>query len=255
MSIQDLEIAMDPVFWLNQLIKFILLGLVQFTNGLLVLYKGIRVNYTRKINHFVFFFLPFFLDDMLGYERTPAVLLASIILPVLTVGMFIKPIRERISLIRTMFFSFDRPEDRPNTLLWLFTQFLVAFVVIIIVGIFFAIHKVEELIYIPIFINGIGDGLAEPIGIRFGKHPYRTYALFTKKRYNRTLEGSACVFITSIITVIAFHGSFTTPQFVAAIIAVPILMTLAEAFSPHTWDGPLLFGVAGIILVGITYFL
>jgi hypothetical protein len=31
-------------------------------------------------------------------------------------------------------------------------------------------------------------------------------------------------------------------------------MTLAEAFSPHTWDTPFLFLVGGLSLLGIVHF-
>jgi len=31
---------------------------IQYCTGLLVIYKGIKVNYTRKINHFAIFFIP-----------------------------------------------------------------------------------------------------------------------------------------------------------------------------------------------------
>ena len=45
-----------------------------------------------------------------------------------------------------------------------------------------------ELVIIIMIINGIGDGLAEPIGIRFGKHKYKIYALFQKKNMNGVLK-------------------------------------------------------------------
>jgi phytol kinase len=110
-----------------------------------------------------------------------------------------------------------------------------------------SINKME-LIFIIILINGFGDGLAEPIGIRFGKHKYKTHALLTKKKYTRSIEGSACVFITGLLAVILFSSSFSTGQFIVAIIAIPILMTLAEAFSPHSWDNAFLFLVGEILL-------
>jgi len=105
----------------------------------------------------------------------------------------------------------------------------------------------------PILINGIGDGLAEPVGVRFGRHPYQTKALFTRKKYVRTLEGSACVFLASIAILIYFHALFTPGQLVAALIILPLVMTLAEAFSPHTWDTPFLFLVGYLTLFVISF--
>lgn len=34
-------------------------------------------------------------------------------------------------------------------------------------------HEKAALIYITVLVAGIGDGLAEPVGVRFGRHPYR----------------------------------------------------------------------------------
>ena len=169
----------------------------------------------------------------------------------LSLLIFINPIRQRVSILATMFLSYDRPEDRPYTLLWLITQFMGSYVVLAIVIFYLAKYNAAELLYIPILINGIGDGLAEPVGIRFGKHHYQTRALFSSKKYTRSLEGSACVFITSILVVYFSHYPFTDLQFVIAITAIPILMTLAEAFSPHTWDSPLLYATGGLTLIGI----
>jgi len=169
--------------------------------------------------------------------------------------LFVKPIRERVNTINTGFLSVDRPEDRPYTLIWITTQTAACFLVSIpLYGYLMMINRME-LIFIIILINGIGDGLAEPIGVRFGKHKYSTYALFTKKKYVRSIEGSACVFITSVLSIVLFSFSFSPNQFIVALITIPILMTLAEAFSPHTWDNAFLFIVGEILLFLILQFI
>jgi hypothetical protein len=87
----------------------------------------------------------------------------------------------------------------------------------------------------------IGDGFAEPIGVRFGKIKYKTFALFTKKRYYRTIEGSLTVFISSIFVTSIFSFLFTSNQLFIAFFILPITITLIEAFSPHTWDRPIFY--------------
>lgn len=244
---------MESVFFQNQAVKACLLYLIQYGNGLLVQYRGVRVNYTRKINHFALFFIPMYIDRVFALENSLGLFVFGSFLAISTLAIYVKPVRDRVPFIATMFRSFDRPEDRPRTLLWLSTQITAGFLVIIPMIILFAHRGLLDLILIPVLINGIGDGLAEPVGVRFGKHTYGVYALFTDKRYVRSLEGSACVFITSIL-VVAFHfASFSQPQFIAAIIAVPILMTLAEAFAPHTWDTPFLFfvGYSSLFLISL----
>lgn len=232
---------MEAVFLLNQGVKAFLLYMIQYGNGLLVLHKGIRVNYTRKINHFALFFIPTYIDRIFAYENSFGLFSLSCVFVILSLLLYIRPLRERVFFIATMFRSFDRPEDRPHTLLWLSTQITAGFLVIIPMIVLFARHNLLDLIFIPIVVNGIGDGLAEPVGIRFGRHRYRVHALFTRKKYVRSIEGSACIFLASIIAIGAFHSSFSALQLGLALLFFPVVMTLAEAFSPHTWDTPFLF--------------
>jgi phytol kinase len=225
---------------MNTAIKLFILWIIQFGTGNLVLHKNVKVNYTRKINHFALFFLPLLVDRMFPYEHSLGFVAVGCLIGLLSLVIYIHPIRSRINCIRIMFLSIDRPEDRPHTLQWLSTQVAVGYMVLIPMIILFFTSGHISLIFIPILIAGIGDGLAEPVGVRFGRFKYKTYALFTKKKYVRTLEGSACVLITAAIVILLYRDYFNHGQFVCALIAVPIVMTLAEALSPHTWDTPLL---------------
>ncbi len=245
----DLELG----FLLNQGVKAVLFVLIHYGNGLLVEYKNVKVNYTRKINHFAFFLIPVAIERRFAYEEEYGLFVLGAAVSVLKFALFLKPVRERISIIKTMFQSFDRPEDRPFTLLWLSTQVTVGYFILFPMGILFALNDLLPLLLIPILITGIGDGLAEPVGIRFGKHKYRASALFSHKKYVRTLEGSACVFLTSLLVVAAHYTFFTPLQFGVAMAAVPVLMTLAEAFSPHTWDTPFLYLVGYLSLFAISF--
>ncbi len=245
---------MNQDFVLNTISKIGIIYIFAYLSGLLVIHKDVKVNYTRKINHFVLFFIPVFLDQLFPYDNK------SLLLLIVggTVGMipfifYTKYFRERFSFLNTCFTSFDRPEDRPNTLLWLTTQVMAGFLIIIPMLILLDIVGFVSLALIPILINGFGDGLAEPVGIRFGKHKYSTYALFSKKKYERSFEGSSCVLITSIIVILAYSPFFTQTQLIVALLTIPLLMTLAEAFAPHTWDTPFLFLVGYSSLIGISF--
>ena len=246
----------DPVL-LKGVIQTVILFSIQYVSGSLVYYKGIKVNYTRKINHFALFFVPMFLDKFIPVKPSLELLIIGSILAVTGLIIYIKPVRNKSNFIQRMFLSFDRPEDRPNTLLWLSTQTAFGFLVLIPFIILFYTSGYEYLIIIPILVNGIGDGLAEPVGVRFGKHKYQTYALFSKIKYERTLEGSACVFITSVFVILFFQSGFTSSEFIYVIIIFPIVMTLSEAFAPHTWDTPFLFlfGYSTIYLIKIIPFI
>jgi dolichol kinase len=246
---------MGHSFGLNQIIRVLLLYAIAYLTGRWVEVSHIKVNYTRKINHFALFFLPQLLMKLNPFTPTVATILTGSLIGILTLAIYVRPLRNRCSVIGTMFTSFDRPEDRPFTLFWLSTQIIASYVVVAFLMVFVLNKHHYDIMFIPILINGIGDGLAEPVGIRFGKHAYQTRALFTKKRYTRTLEGSACVFVTSIIAVLLYNPHFESSQFIAALLIIPILMTLAEAFSPHSWDSPFLFLVGGLSLAGILEYL
>lgn len=242
---------MTGAFWLNTGVKFLSLWALSYGTGNLVFYKDVKVNYTRKINHFALFFLPMYLDRAIPYQQSIGFITLSGFISVLSLILYIDPLRSRIPFIKRMFLAFDRPEDRPHTLLWLSTQTAIGWMIIIPMIVLFSKKGYASLIFIPILINGIGDGLAEPVGIRLGKLKYQTYALFTKKKYVRTIEGSACVFITSVLVILMTKSSFLGMELTYALIAMPIVMTLAEAFAPHTWDTPFLFfcGYATLYLI------
>ena len=237
----------------STLAKGIALTAVMILTGAMARYFGTKVNYTRKINHFAIFFLPVFIDQQFNAETfTDFIYLAiSALITTLSLVSFYEPIRQAIPPFQLMFEGFDRPEDRPHTLSWLWTQFAAGFAVMLPMIWLFGQWGLESLVVIPILINVVGDGLAEPVGVRFGKYRYKTKALFTDKEYFRTFEGSACVLITGFI-VIAMHADyFTTVQFVLAMLLVPTVMTLTEAYSPHTWDTPFLMftGYVSLLLV------
>ena len=243
-------------YWLHHMYFYVLLFTIHYINGILVIDRNFKVNYTRKINHFAFFFLPTLLSLLVvEYPYSAVTFIMDMVCAFIFLTFFIAPLRNRFRLLQVMFCSFDRPEDRPFTLVWLYTQFIASYLVLIPLLIYFENHGMLPLLMIIIIVNGIGDGLAEPIGIRFGKRKYTTYALFTKEKYVRSYAGSACVFVTAFITILAFHPYFNAIQLIVALLTIPILMTLAEAFSPHTWDSPFIYAVGGISLISVFLFL
>jgi len=233
--------------------KGVALTVVMLSTGALARYFNIKVNYTRKINHFAIFFLPVFIDKQFNAETfTDFIYLAiSALITTASLLAFYEPIRTFLPPFQLMFEGFDRPEDRPHTLVWLWTQFAAGFGVMLPMIWLCGQWGLESLVLIPILINVLGDGLAEPVGVRFGKHEYKTKALFTNKEYLRTFEGSACVLITGFLVIGMHYEYFTTIQFILSMLFIPIIMTLTEAYSPHTWDTPFLMftGYASLMLI------
>lgn len=215
--------------------------------------RGMKVNYTRKINHFAIFFIPVFVDQQLASETFTdvAYLSVSALVVLATQSIFLEKIRSKVPVFQLMFEGFDRPEDRPHTLLWIWTQYAAGFAVMVPMIWWFGHLGYEALVTVPILINIVGDGLAEPVGIRFGKRSYSVRALFSSQRFTRTLEGSACVLLTGIVVILMHAAFLTTPQLVAGLLVIPIAMTLTEAYSPHAWDTPFLMLVGYGTLLGV----
>ena len=152
--------------------------------------------------------------------------------------------------VMLQFNSLDRPEDRPNTISWIVGGNIIpGCILIVIFRYLYSFTGQEDMAYIFIFITGIGDGLAEPVGIYLGTHKYWTSSLGGGRRYQRSYEGSMCVFISSILfTSLMYHTFANEYQFWITMVLMPPIMTLAEATSPHTLDTPFLMGCGGLLL-------
>jgi len=243
-------------FLITEISKFFLFWVLSYVLGNLVFHRNVKVNYTRKIHHFSLLFIPLFFATYFPYDRNWVISLIGSLAFVWTLFPFI--FREKNTFIQRCFLGIDRPEDRPHTLSWLFTQFLASIMVIIPIAIVSEVSfdiAWENIGLFVICLAMIGDGFAEPVGIRFGKRRYKTFALFTRKRYFRTVEGSLAVFIATFFVVIVFNDLFTSEQFLYAILILPLAITLTEALSPHTWDSPFLLGVSGLSVIGILSYL
>lgn len=217
--------------------------------------SAFKVNYTKKIHHFAIYLLPLLAVRIkFGEDKN---IPASLDLAwhywfeMLSTMILIKPLREKFKILMIQFNAMDRPEDRPYTMLW-----TVAYNNIpgFILTIFFrwlypktGVHV--DLVTIVSLINTIGDGLAEPVGIYFGKHRYKTRGCCNKTAYQRSFEGSSCVFMASIVFTTIFWYAFQTRlQYWLTILTLPIIMAFTEAWSPHTIDSCFIHGIGGITL-------
>lgn len=209
-----------------------------------VLRFNIKINYTRKLGnlikvpkYFIADFLPIYTSSALS------MMMALAISQTLFAFIFYRRSRERFTACAYLFLSQDRREDRPDTLIFQITEDIMRFAIYFPFKLL--VDASKAIIFIPIAVNNIGDGLAEPIGVAWGKHKYATTALYHKGRFfhskfTRSYEGSACVFVTTFIVVAANYNAFNPTQFWTTFAILPFLMTIAEAKAPHTNDGPFL---------------
>jgi dolichol kinase len=211
---------------------------------------NIKTNYTRKINHIVVWFIPYLVDVIISVSETTLSNIWNVALAIIGLVIWTEPIRnfDKTGFIETTFLAIDRPEDRPNTLKWITYQAIGTGATVIPFSILFNQFNKPNYILIPLMILTFGDGLAEPIGIRFGKHKYKVKAIGSSKEYTRSVEGSACVFISAITILAILHEDFNNYELIANIIFLPIIATLTEAFSPHTLDNPILFTICSSVI-------
>lgn len=210
-----------------------------------------KVNYTRKFQLLAAYLIPLVIkpSDDCGCDGALelawgdfATLLAFLAL--------IKPIRERSTFFMLQFNSLDRPEDRPHTLKWIVAGnvFPALFVLLFFRWIFAATTQ-ADLVFILVFVTSIGDGLAEPIGIAFGKHKYSTSSCLSKRKYTRSYEGSAVVFLSAMVFPAAQYFDFASAgQLLVTMLVLPFVAAYAEATAPHTMDAPVLMAATGAVL-------
>ena len=151
--------------------------------ALLVIYKNAKVNYTRKVVH-ISYFIAQLLDILLiDYHKNFYTEIWNIWIILLLLFLANEKFRNKIRFLEIMYKAIDRPEDKPYTLFWFSTQIISTLFVIIPFSIYFSSLDKVSLIFIPILINGLADGLAEPVGIRFGKHKYKTKSCCSSRIY------------------------------------------------------------------------
>lgn len=225
--------------------------LLRYVLGLLVIHYNLKVNYSRKINLFFETVISLLINILLA-NKIDGFNAGDVWISLWGVWMVVylkyvvlsQPVRENIDFFMVQFKALDRPEDRPYTIYWLTTQMVSLWVVILILGLVSPTAQI-----IAVFIMNFGDGLAEPVGITWGKHKYKVKAFMARRWYWRSYEGSATVYIVGVLTVVGAYiivGAWSPLQFVLMLVLVPPIATLAEAISPHTWDSASVTGASGL---------
>jgi dolichol kinase len=215
-----------------------------------------KVNYTRKVQHFCAYFIPLVITVPASCNCNGSLETAwGQWITIMCFMIMIKPIREA-PVIGTFFMlqfnSMDRPEDRPETLKWIVAGNIIPGTLLILIWrhLFMAISPhYSDLVLIFVFVTGLGDGLAEPVGIWLGSHQYKVRSCTSDRKYTRSWEGSACVFMSGMIfTAYEYEHFANSTQFWVCFWLMGPIMAIAEATSPHTMDTPMLMGCGGLII-------
>ncbi|MEM8810528.1 MAG: hypothetical protein AAGF01_31340, partial [Cyanobacteria bacterium P01_G01_bin.38] len=101
---------------------------------------------------------------------------------------------------------------------------------------------------IAVLVVGIADGVAEPIGRRYGRHRYRVLSIWGTSSF-RSLEGSMAVWGTTLAVILCCSARAAAgySSWVAAALLTASFVSVVEAISPRGCDNfTLLLAAAGL---------
>lgn len=184
--------------------------------------NGWRAGYTRKVFHFLIFGAAAVTQVVAGVRMV--CVLGGCTTLVLAYALY-------RGNGHPMYEALAREKDAPRRTHYIVVPYVATLIGGITINVYFAGGAI-----VGYLCAGIGDAIAEPVGTRWGKHPYRAWTL-TGIAANRTLEGSAAVFVGSTLAILlawAAVGTIPTTWYWALPLA--LAATAIEAISPHGWD-------------------
>lgn len=187
--------------------------------------KELRTGYTRKIFHFSIFFTVVMIQWVWG---TPAVCLFG---GMTTLVIFFALWRGDGHIL---YEAMAREKDAPHRTYYIIIPYIATLLGGLASNILFG-----PVAIVGYLVTGWGDAVGEPIGTKFGKHTYTVPSLSAVKAV-RSLEGSAAVFLMSLIAIVLsvlLSSQFTFESaYIGWIPLLAFICTLIEAVSPHGWD-------------------
>ena len=125
-----------------------------------------------------------------------------------------------------------RPKDHPRETLFILVPLAATALGGVLSNLWF-----PDTAFLGILVTGWADAIAEPVGARWGKHPYHVPSLFGVNA-RRSLEGSAAVLATGIAAV-ALCGAWMhwgVPNTLQIALACGVTAAVVEAMSHHGLD-------------------
>ncbi len=226
--IRDLILGFIPPF--PQLVYFCVVSAVAIVvsgalAGSLKKYAGWKTGYTRKTLHFLIFFTAVGLHIWGGM---PAV-------NILGLGMGIFVLYSVKAGDGNFFFeSMARAKDYPRRGYFIVVPYLTTAAGGLVSNLLFGGCAI-----MGYALCGAADAIAEPVGVRFGKHKYKVPSLKKVQVAERSLEGSLSVFVVSLVLSFLFFVYLYQSPHAKALVAslvLSVVLTLVEAVSFHGAD-------------------
>ncbi len=194
--------------------------------------RGMHDGYTRKIFHFMAFI------SIAGFIKYAPTDITLIFIAVGTIYILIACFSNKGFL---WFDGISRKSDSPHEKLYVILPMIST---IFGLGVSWAIFG-HPFVEIGMLCVAIGDAIAEPIGVKWGKHKFKVYSL-AGKASERSLEGSLSVLFACALIIFFTTNNITTSLLIGVIISI------IEAVSPRGTDNfTVLVGAsAGLWLIG-----
>lgn len=191
--------------------------------GRLRVRRGLRTAYTRKIYHFVVFSLAGLLHLLWGRP-------AAVLLGVVVAAWVLRAVWKGAG--HPFYEALARPADAPRRSLFILVPLVTTAVGGVAANLLF-----PRFAHVGYLVCGWGDAVGEPVGARWGRHPYRVLSL-AGVRAERTLEGSAAVLLVGWLAAVAGLAAVGVPHRAALAAAVGVAGASAtvEAVSNHGVD-------------------
>lgn len=185
--------------------------------------RGVRTPYTRKVFHFAIF-------SGAGVVHAVAGLPATNVYGAVIAGLVLLAVFRGDG--HPFYEALARPSDRPRRSL-----FVVAPLISTAVGGLASAVLAGPLASVGYLVAGWGDAVGEPVGVRWGRHPYRVPSLAGVPA-TRTLEGSAAVFVVGSVAALLALRLLGHPWEAAVLgaLACAAAGAVVEAVSNHGLD-------------------
>lgn len=191
--------------------------------GQLKLRRQVRTAYTRKLVHLSSFTMASVIQLI---WHVPGVMVFGAVMALFTLYALYRGDGH------SWYEAIARPSDAPHRTLFILVPLITTAVGGVISNLLFA-----RFAYIGYLVCGWGDAVGEPVGSRWGRHPYRVPSLSGVPAV-RTLEGSAAVFVVG--ATVAVLGLLAADYGVRSALPIGIACGLAgalvEAISNHGLD-------------------
>ncbi len=194
--------------------------------------RNFSAGYSRKVCHFTFFLIAI----VLRWYAEPVDLMlfgAGASMPIL-LAVFIRP---QGNMIRAL----AREEDGVDRYRLVWEPWLATSL-----GGLVVLWLWPQWSIIAFAVTGLADALAEPVGLRWGRHPLKLPMPWLAKS-RRTWEGSLSVVLVACLVFVTFQPVINWPN-LGFSLAGGLWIGLLEALSPRGWDNGLLQVGTAIIL-------